>query len=419
MTGIVFQNESSAVLAPQTIGKLTLQDDPDVVLIQDTSAPATIQTGIVLVGSTGSITGPGGQAVSGNVPQWANSQGTALGPGIGVGTNPSNLVQLDGSARMPAVDGSQLTNLPVRPEVWAAQPGGRLTLATGTPVMSNTVSGAGTIYYTPYFGQCAPITFDGATWTYVDLGGELNQALSDTTKSPAAAAAGSMYDMFLWWDSASSVYRCTRGPAWANGTTRSLALTRMRGLPVNAAAITNGPGAKYGLWVGTIITDSGGATCTFQFGASASGGTPAWFGVWNTYNRVNVATSSIDSGGSYTYTSNVIRAPRGGTGMRCNFVVGAVEDAVFAYQFNETQNVAVIGAVVYQGLSLNSTSGSNMNFRYMPTINATSYVVCIPVAGTAMPALGFNYVTCVEGGDGANANTFNVGSMQLMVSVRL
>ena len=46
----------------------------------------------------------------------ASAQRTTLGLGTAAtqdtGTSASNVVQLDGSARLPAVDGSQLTNLP-------------------------------------------------------------------------------------------------------------------------------------------------------------------------------------------------------------------------------------------------------------------------------------------------------------------
>jgi len=47
-----------------------------------------------------------------NVPRWANTSGDSLADGLAVGTSANNLVQLDANAKLPAVDGSQLTNLP-------------------------------------------------------------------------------------------------------------------------------------------------------------------------------------------------------------------------------------------------------------------------------------------------------------------
>ena len=51
---------------------------------------------------------PTGTTTSGLVPQWSSTQKT-LTTGLTVGTSANNLVQLDGSAKLPAVDGSQLT----------------------------------------------------------------------------------------------------------------------------------------------------------------------------------------------------------------------------------------------------------------------------------------------------------------------
>jgi hypothetical protein len=57
------------------------------------------------------ISGPG-SSTSGYIPQWSGTGGAALSTGLAVGTAANNLVQLDGTAKLPAVDGSLLTNLP-------------------------------------------------------------------------------------------------------------------------------------------------------------------------------------------------------------------------------------------------------------------------------------------------------------------
>ena len=46
------------------------------------------------------------------VPQWDGADSKTLKDGLSVGTSANNLVQLDSEAKLPAVDGSQLTNLP-------------------------------------------------------------------------------------------------------------------------------------------------------------------------------------------------------------------------------------------------------------------------------------------------------------------
>ena len=67
---------------------------------------------IAVADVTGAVAGPA-SATNNNVPQFDGTTGKLLKNGLTVGTAASNLVQLDGSARLPAVDASQLINLPV------------------------------------------------------------------------------------------------------------------------------------------------------------------------------------------------------------------------------------------------------------------------------------------------------------------
>ena len=60
--------------------------------------------------ATGDVTAPA-TTTQGKIPQWDSTQ-KKLTDGLLAGTSAGNLVQLDGSAKLPAVDGSQLTNLP-------------------------------------------------------------------------------------------------------------------------------------------------------------------------------------------------------------------------------------------------------------------------------------------------------------------
>lgn len=93
------------------------------------------------------------------------------------------------------------------------EPQGRLTNSTGVPLLTSAVTGAGTVYYTPYKGNLG--VFPGASALAMSTFTELSQALSDNTKSPAAAAAWRCYDMWLWDDGGTQ--RCTRGPGWTDG----------------------------------------------------------------------------------------------------------------------------------------------------------------------------------------------------------
>ena len=125
---------------------------------------------------------------------------------------------------------------------------------------------------------------------------ELSQATTDTTKSPAAVANNSLYDMFVWNDS--GTIRCTRGPAWTNATTRSAgtALVLVNGIYLNNASITNGPAASRGTYVGTIASN-GTATIDFVFGTITTNGGAGNLNIWNAYNRVLFNSFSGDFDG--------------------------------------------------------------------------------------------------------------------------
>jgi microcystin-dependent protein len=105
--------------------------------------------------STGNVIGPN-SSLANDIPKFADATGKVLADGFTVGTAANNLVQLDGSGRLPAVDGSQLTNLP-----------------PGVP----------TGIISPYGGSSAP-----AGWLLC-----FGQAVSRTTYAPLFAVVGTTF----------------------------------------------------------------------------------------------------------------------------------------------------------------------------------------------------------------------------------
>lgn len=202
-------------------------------------------------------------------------------------------------------------------------PQGRITLLSGVAVMQASQAGATTVYYTPYGGDQVPL-YNGTSMTMTTFP-EVSQATSDTTKSPAAVAATSVYDLFAWDDGGTK--RVTRGPAWTNSTTRGYTFTVVNGVALNTSSITNGPAAQRGTWVGTIASNAS-STIDYIFGAASSGGTAARLMVWNAYNRVSTSTSVVDTGSGYVYASSAIRQARASAGNQISFVVGSQEEAL-------------------------------------------------------------------------------------------
>lgn len=284
-------------------------------------------------------------------------------------------------------------------------PGGRLTLQTATPVMTTTQSAKTAIYYTPYIGNNIPI-YDGSTMAATTFS-EISVATTDTAKNPAAIGVSKVNDWFVWNDG--GTLRLTHGPDWTSDSARSAgtALVMVNGIYLNNASITNGPAASRGTYVGTTRSDSS-SQLNWVFGAASSGGTASHLNVWNMYNRVSISTVVRDSGTGYTYTTATIRQARASSGNQINFVVGLVEDGFSTSMRGQVLTTASVNANGTWGVGLNSTSSyldgaSSIVFAPTSAVNLGSG----SANANAMPALGFNFLSANESGDGANANTFN------------
>lgn len=243
-------------------------------------------------------------------------------------------------------------------------PGGRLTLESGVPVSTSDQTSKTTIYYTPYLHGYVPL-YNGNNW-YVAPFSELSQTLADTTKSPAAAAVNTLYDLFVWNDA--GTLRLSRGPAWSNsgagtsargtgaGTTE---LERLHGVWVNKNAITNGPAAQRGVYVGTIATNGTGANgqMAMMFNpTAAAGGTNNRLDVFNAYNRVKFTSQSRDNTNFWAYTTATIRAANGSNLNRVTAVFGLNEDAVTSRYCVHTYNTVSAGNIARAGVGRDSTS---------------------------------------------------------------
>lgn len=278
---------------------------------------------------------------------------------------------------------------------------GRLTLASGTPVMNSDQAGKTTVYYTPYNGDSIPI-YDGTDMVQTTFA-ELSQATTDATKSPAAVAANKNYDMFTWNDA--GTIRCTRGPTWDTGggsdTARgtgagSTELEWVKGVLVNKYAITNGPAAQRGTYVGTIRSD----------GSSQINDTLEKRHVWNCYNRVPRAMRRLDTTNSWTYTTATFRQANGSASNQLDVVRGLDEDLmdvrVLGVASNPTAGTGVLTAV---GLDSTTTMAAGcLNGQYSCDIsggygNADSTWI-------GLPGIGRHYLAWLEFSVGTGTTTW-------------
>jgi hypothetical protein len=102
----------------------------------------------------------------------------------------------------------------------------RLTLTTAVPVTTSDVTGATTIYCTPFNGNSIAL-YDGTNWN-LRQSAEFSIALGTLT-------SGKPYDVFCYDNSGTPTLELL---AWTNDTTRATALTRQDGILCKSGALT-------------------------------------------------------------------------------------------------------------------------------------------------------------------------------------
>jgi len=273
---------------------------------------------------------------------------------------------------------------------------GRLTLTSGAAVTTGDVSGATTVYFTPYKGNQISI-YNGTVWVnYVFT--ELSQATTDITKSPASVANNSNYDVFAWNDS--GTLRATRGPAWSSDTSRGTGagtteIELFEGRYVNKVAITNGPGARLGLFVGTMRSD-GSAQINDAFAKRH---------VWNNYNRVDRPMRVVESTDSWTYNTNALRQANNSSANQLDIVIGLSEDEVYAIVNHHAAN-SVGASNVSAGVGLDVTNALASGFI---SNGKAFFIANVPAqiggAWKGFPGIGRHTLTWLENGEGTGGTT--------------
>lgn len=119
---------------------------------------------------------------------------------------------------------------------------GRLTLTSGTPVTTGDVTGATSIYFTPYKGNRLTL-WTGSKWV-IDQFGEITIALGTLT-------SGLPYDLFAYDNAGAVAFDAPL--AWTNGTSRATALAWSNGMLVKSGDLTR-------RYIGTFYTTSTTAT---------------------------------------------------------------------------------------------------------------------------------------------------------------
>jgi hypothetical protein len=290
--------------------------------------------------------------------------------------------------------------------------GGRVTLTSGTPVLSANTTAQTTIYYTPYLHNLISI-YDGFVFqTYAFA--EQSVALDSSN-----FLSGKNYDLFMALNA--GLPTLGYGPAWTNNTTRANAISRQNGVWTNTATITLrtasgttfSAAANKATYVGTARATANGQTGV-TFNASASGGGAVVIGIYNAQNKVPISCWENDTiaGTSYTYASSTWRNLNGNTNNSISFIDGLGDIAPAAWATVAVGADTSSGSVGYAiGVGFNWSSGAPTYFQSQESFSFDVFYAPIASVGAFAPALGYNALTALEATLTGTANVNDVSGL--------
>jgi hypothetical protein len=252
----------------------------------------------------------------------------------------------------------------------------RLTLTTGVPVTTTDVTGASTIFLTPYNGNQIAL-YNGTAWELLTTA-QVSIALSGLT-------SGRPYDVFAF-NNAGTVTLETL--AWTNDTTRATALAYQDGVLVRSGSTTR-------RYLGTFY--STGTTTTEDSAKNRY--------LANYYNTVRKNMSAAESTASWTYSTAAYRQWNNATNAEVSFIQGVAENAVECRVSGRFVNSTATARQAWVAIGLNSATAlwGNASIETQPVISA------VAASGTSQGSaflLGKNTFKALEYGAGADTQTW-------------
>lgn len=372
------------------------------------------RTGAILAVGSGDFVQIGGGASASTIrfmePSGSGTNYTAFKAQAQTANVTYTLPAADGSAnQLLSTNGSGTLSWATAASGGFSAPQGRLTLVTGTPVMSSEQAAKTTIYYTPYQGDKIPL-YDGSAWSMTTFT-ELSLAMA----SSANWAANSNYDLYVYNDG--GTLRFGTGAAWTSDTARNESLTMLNGIYVNAATMTLRYGASSTVsaaanratYVGTMRTTANTGETTWELGGDAAGGDAINLYLWNCYNRVLTSARTGDTTASWTTSSTALESKNASTLNRASFVVGLNEDVIAFRDYTHQYHTSTLYSRTAIGLDSTSAraAGSTHQYLYGESGNNTNSGVASFVG---LAGLGFHYLQVLQAASNVTAAATYLGT---------
>jgi len=254
---------------------------------------------------------------------------------------------------------------------------GRMTLTSGSPVTTANVTGATTIFFTPYNGNQISL-FDGAaTWNTLEFV-ETSIAVPGTTST--------MYDLFAYNNSGTMALETA---TWTNDTTRATAIVLQNGVYVKNGATTR-------RYLGSFRT-------TTVNGQTEDSNAKRY--VWNYYNRVARLMLVNETASTWTYSTATYRQANGNAANQLDYVLGVSEDFINATIVTNAINSTTTNRTVYGGIGVDSTTVNSATAFEQSTVNI-SFNTRIAAFYNAYSAIGRHILVWLEKGGGADTQTW-------------
>jgi hypothetical protein len=256
--------------------------------------------------------------------------------------------------------------------------GFRLTLSTGVPVTVADVTGATTIYCTPYNGNQISL-YDGADWDVLESA-EFSLALGTLT-------SGKPYDVFCYDNAGTPTLEFL---AWTNDTTRATAIAYQDGVKVKSGDATR-------RYLGVFYTTS---TTTTESSEQSRY-------LQNEDNQVTLKLYRVESATTWVYTTSVFRQFNANSDNQVNFICGAAENLVTAQLHSRRANTgAGISTVSAIGLDSTSDTVNTAETRsYMYTTGA-NYHITTEAWYIDYPGVGKHYLSMLEHSQATGTTTW-------------